>query len=415
MTTNLLSQIRPRVHYARVPKGVGSADICRELVKRFKLSELKCVQDYGMGKFEVTFANDEASRWFSDDPVFAIHDARIKFQYRGVRVKVVCVIGFPADADVRIIAQLLGMYGVVLDVAREESAYLPGVWSGILVVKMEMHKSVPNLHQVRDVIAQFEYEGVAWVCRRCCRTGHHAAKCTVPQCVRCGVFGHDQCAVKCKHCGGDHGPSECKARTNSSAAQPVASSSSQEQESGVVEDREAAPGDAEGSTQLQPEPISERAPGGEKQEAGSELAEALTLSAAAKPSSASPAGAPGTSPADAPAAEEKEEPMSWTDAVRGRKRRARRSPGPSKERLAAASNGGPGSPKDDLPVPKRPTATESDEESTSSTVTGSTMGELNNSSSCPNCGPGNCECSLMSDTMYSSTNEDSLSVEDFRS
>ncbi|KAH8019863.1 hypothetical protein HPB51_022964 [Rhipicephalus microplus] len=330
--------------------------------------------DYGLGKFEVTFTNDEASRWFSDDPVLAIRDARIRFQYRGVRVKVVRVIGFPADADVRIIVQLLAMYGKVLDVAREESAYLPGVWSGVLVVKMEMHKSVPNLHEVRDVIVQFEYEGVARVCRRCYRTGHHAAKCTVPQCVRCGAFGHDQCAVKCKHCGGDHGPSQSKARTNSSAAPPVASSSSQEQVSGVAEDREAAPGDAEGSTQPEPEPISERAPGGEEQEAGSELAEALTLSAAAEPSPASHAGAPGTSPADAPAAEEKEEPMSWTDAVRGKKRRANRSPGPSKERLAAAPSGGPGSPKDDLLVPKRAAATESDEESTSSTVTGSTTG-----------------------------------------
>ncbi|XP_075728660.1 L-sorbose 1-dehydrogenase isoform X2 [Rhipicephalus microplus] len=147
-----------------------------------------------------------------------------------------------------------------------------------------------------------------------------------------------------------------------------------EQVSGVAEDREAAPGDAEGSTQPQPEPISERAPGGEEQEAGSELAEAPTLSAAAEPSPASPAGAPGTSPADAPAAEETQEPMSWTDAVRGKKRRANRSPGPSKERLAAAPSGGPGSPKDDLPVPKRAAATESDEESTSSTVTDGTTG-----------------------------------------
>ncbi|KAL3206656.1 hypothetical protein MRX96_052811 [Rhipicephalus microplus] len=384
MTTNLLSNIRPRVHYARVPKGVGSADICRELVKRFTLSELKCVQDYGLGKFEVTFANDEASRRFSDDPVLAIGDARIRFQYRGVRVKVVRVIGFPADADVRIIVQLLEMFGKVLEVVREESAYLPGVWSGALMVKMEMHKSVPNLHQVRDVVVQFEYEGVARVCLRCYRTGHHAAKCTVPQCVRCGAFGHDQCAVKFKHCGGDHGPSQCKVRTNSSAAPPVASSSSQEQE-------------------------------GKSRRRGRELAEALTLSAAAEPSPASPAGAPGTSPADAPAAEEKQEPMSWSDAVRGKKRRANRSPGPSKERLAAAPSGGPGSPKDDLPVPTRAAATESDEESTSSTVTDGTAGELNNSSSCPNCGPGNCECSLMSNTVYSSTNEDSLSEGDSRS
>lgn len=415
MTTSLLSQIRPRVHYARVPKGVGSADICKELVKRFTPSELTCVQDYGLGKFEVTFANDEANRRFLDDPVLAIRDARIRFQYRGVRVKVVRIIGFPADADKRIIVQLLERFGKVLEVAREESPYLPGVSTGVLMIKMEMHKSVPNLLEVRDVIVQFEYEGVARVCRRCYKTGHHAAKCTVPQCVRCGAFGHDQCAVKCKHCGGDHGPSQCKARTNSSAAPPVASSSSQEQVSGVAEDREAAPGDAEGSTQPQPEPISERAPGGEEQEAGSELAEAPTLSAAAEPSPASPAGAPGTSPADAPAAEETQEPMSWTDAVRGKKRRANRSPGPSKERLAAAPSGGPGSPKDDLPVPKRAAATESDEESTSSTVTDGTTGELNNSSSCPNCGPGNCECSLMSNTVYSSTNEDSLSEGDSRS
>ncbi|KAL3254617.1 hypothetical protein MRX96_054146 [Rhipicephalus microplus] len=250
---------------------------------------------------------------------------------------------------------------------------------------MEMHKSVPNLHQVRDVIVLFEYEGVARVCRRCCRTGHHAAKCTVPQCVRCGVFGHDQCAVKCKHCGGDHGPSECKAQTNSSAAPPVASPSSQEQVSGVAEDREAAPGDAEGSTQPQPERINERAPGGEEQEAGWELAEALTLSAAAEPSPASPAGAPGTSPADAPAAEEKEKPMSWTDAVRGKKRRARRSPGPSKRgwrRLRAAA-----------PAALRTTSRfRSDPQRQS-----------------------NCECSLMSDTLYSSTNEDSLSEGDSRS
>ncbi|KAL3205892.1 hypothetical protein MRX96_040573 [Rhipicephalus microplus] len=145
-----------------------------------------------------------------------------------------------------------------------------------------------------------------------------------------------------------------------------------------------------------------------------ELLRPPTLPAAAEPSPASPAGASGTRPADAPAAEHKEKPMSWSDADRGKKRRARRSPGPSKERLAAAPSGGPGSPKDDLPVLKRPAARESDEKSTSSTVTGSTAGELSNSSSCPNCGPDNSEFSVMSHTRYSSTNKDSLSEGDAR-
>ncbi|KAL3185230.1 hypothetical protein MRX96_031102 [Rhipicephalus microplus] len=92
MAASLLSQIRPRVHYARAPKGVGSADICKELFKRFKLIELKCVQDYGLGKFEVTFATDEASRRFSHYSVPVFRDARIRFQYRGVQVKVVRVL-----------------------------------------------------------------------------------------------------------------------------------------------------------------------------------------------------------------------------------------------------------------------------------------------------------------------------------
>ncbi|KAL3202404.1 hypothetical protein MRX96_042515 [Rhipicephalus microplus] len=98
------------------------------------LSELKCVQDYGLGKFEETFATNEASRRFSDDLVLVFCVASIRFQYRDVRVKVVCVLGFPADAEVCIIAQLLGKYGVVLGVSREKWSYLPGVLNGNLVV-----------------------------------------------------------------------------------------------------------------------------------------------------------------------------------------------------------------------------------------------------------------------------------------
>ncbi|KAH8032670.1 hypothetical protein HPB51_000353 [Rhipicephalus microplus] len=142
---------------------------------------------------------------------------------------------------------------------------------------------------------------------------------------------------------------------------PVASSPSQKPVSGVTDDRQAAPRDAEGSTKPQPEPMSERAPGREQQEAGSKSAEAGTLptvEATAEPSSASSAGAPGTSPADAHAAEDEDDnTMNWSQVVQCKKRRAPLSPGPSKERLAVASRGGPGSSKDDLPVPKRPAAT----------------------------------------------------------
>ncbi|KAL3223052.1 hypothetical protein MRX96_027818 [Rhipicephalus microplus] len=86
-----------------------------------------------------------------------------------------------------------------------------------------------------------------------------------------------------------------------------------------------------------------------------------TLPAGTEPSSASPAGKPGTSPADAPAAKnEDDDTMNWSQVVPCKKRHAPLSPGPFKERLAVVSRGGPGSSKDDLPVPKRPAATTSD-------------------------------------------------------
>lgn len=275
MAASLSGRVRPRVFFGRVPKGVGTADICKEIVKRFTLSELKCVQDFGLGRFEVTFATEEACRRFLDDPVLVFRDAKIRFDYRGVRVKRVRVLGFPADGDDRVLQQLLGTFGKVLELTHEHVPGFEGVLNGVRVVRLEMATAVPNLIQLRDLIIQCEYEGVVRICRRCHRTGHHAVKCTVPQCVRCGEYGHDQCARKCKHCGGDHDSSACKAR--SSAAPPVASSSSQEQVSGVVDDREVAPKDAGGPTLPQQEPSGEGAPGGDEREAGSKSAEALSL------------------------------------------------------------------------------------------------------------------------------------------
>ncbi|KAL3191964.1 hypothetical protein MRX96_059466 [Rhipicephalus microplus] len=197
------------------------------------------------------------------------------FSTSQAHLKLVHVLGFPADGDEGVIRQLLNNYKKVLDVTREEIVGFPGVLNGVFAVRLEMHKIVPNLMMLRDIMIQLVYESVIRICRRCCQTGHHAGQ---------------------VHC----------------SAKPV---------SGVTDDRQAAPRDAEGSTKPQPEPMSERAPGREQQEAGSKSAEAGTLptvEATAEPSSASSAGAPGTSPADAHAAEDEDDnTMNWSQDLCG--------------------------------------------------------------------------------------------------
>ncbi|KAH7935215.1 hypothetical protein HPB52_004803 [Rhipicephalus sanguineus] len=68
-------QLRPLTFYGRVPKGTTNVDICKELVKRFSPSELKCVQDFGAGRFEVTFATMAAVERFLDQCFFPGHHA----------------------------------------------------------------------------------------------------------------------------------------------------------------------------------------------------------------------------------------------------------------------------------------------------------------------------------------------------
>ncbi|KAH7939895.1 hypothetical protein HPB52_018877 [Rhipicephalus sanguineus] len=348
-------QLRPLTFYGRVPKGTTNVDICKELVKRFSPNELKCVQDFGAGRFEVTFATMAAVERFLDQSVVKVRNAEVKFEYRGVRVKTVRVLGYPADASDSALLNGLAAYGKVLGMDYEHVPEFKTVLTGNRRVRVEMARPVPNLLPVGSRIVQCEYDGVVRLCRRCFFPGHHAADCKVPQCERCAEFGHARCEAVCKRCGDDHALSACKVT------------------SGAAEGQEAPSKGPEGSPLPETEPVRAEAPGGGEQ---------------------------GTRP----------------ELVRGKRRRARSSDS-SDERPAEAACGGPGGSEEGLPGVKRTAAADSDSESTQSTVKDSTEGETSLfSSSCPYCGLGTCDgdCSPLSDRVYSSTHEDSSSDEEIR-
>ncbi|KAH8019954.1 hypothetical protein HPB51_023619 [Rhipicephalus microplus] len=179
--------------------------------------------------------------------LLVLRDVKIRFEYLGVWVKRVRVLGFRADGNDMALQQGLGNYRKVLELRFEHVPDFEGVLNSIRVVCLQIATTVFNLIQLSNIVIQ-----------------------------------------------------SCKAQTRSSAAPPVASSCSHWQVSGVADGQEAAPKDAEGYTLPQPEPIGEGALGGEKREAGLELTELPTFPAA------SSAGAPVTNLADAPAVEEED-------------------------------------------------------------------------------------------------------------
>ncbi|XP_037502557.1 uncharacterized protein LOC119376977 [Rhipicephalus sanguineus] len=248
---------------------------------------------------------------FLDQSVVKVRNAEVKFEYRGVRVKTVRVLGYPADASDSALLNGLAAYGKVLGMDYEHVPEFKTVLTGNRRVRVEMARPVPNLLPVGSRIVQCEYDGVVRLCRRCFFPGHHAADCKVPQCERCAEFGHARCEAVCKRCGDDHALSACKVT------------------SGAAEGQEAPSKGPEGSPLPETEPVRAEAPGGR---AGRED-QGETMDA---------------------------EP--WR-LVRGKRRRARSSDS-SDERPAAAC-GGPGDLEEGLPGVKRTAAADSDSESTS--------------------------------------------------
>lgn len=161
------SRLRPLTFFGRVPKGATNVDICKALVQRFSQSELKSVQDFGAGRFEVTFRTKAAVDRFSADPALKVRDVVVSFEYRGVRAKMVRVFGYPSDLPDQALSSELAVFGKVLGISEECVPGFSSVGTGNRRIRMEMLRPVPNLLRVGDRVIQCEYEGVARLCRRC--------------------------------------------------------------------------------------------------------------------------------------------------------------------------------------------------------------------------------------------------------
>ncbi|KAH7959996.1 hypothetical protein HPB49_016062 [Dermacentor silvarum] len=385
------SRLRPFTFFGRVPKGATNVDVCKALVQRVSLSELKSVQDFGAGRFEV-------------------RDVTIQFEYRGVRTKVVRVFGYPSDLPDQALSEGLQVFGKVLGISEECVPGFPSVGTGNRRIRMEMARPVPNLLRVGDRVIQCEYEGVARLCRRCNLEGHHAVACETPKCVRCEQFGHESCDAACVRCGGDHAVSSCPVRTYSSVAsgsEPQPSASEPATTSVLGSTTVATEnGDSQGS-------LSEGDSAGV--DADSAAADALSsLSAAATSGGgsgeevvAAPVVAPNVSSGARRGGRtlctSTEAPFIEVSRKKRKKNRSKRSGSAAREaasRRSSSDSEGSGSHSSEpgLPTPKRTAVVPSGSESEMEDSSGN-----EEDTPCEHCKGFDCDCSIVSDKSYEST------------
>ncbi|KAH7981386.1 hypothetical protein HPB49_023566 [Dermacentor silvarum] len=372
-----LSRLRPLTFFGRVPKGATNVDICKALVQRFWQSELKSVQDFDAGRFEVTFRTKAAVDRFSADP-----------------------------------ALKLEVFGKVLGISEECVPGFASVGTGNRRIWMVMARPVPNIPRVGDRVAQCEYEGVARLCRSCNLEGHHAVASEMPKCARCEQFGHESCEAACVRCGGDHADSSCPVRTYSSVT------SSSEQQPSAPGQEEALPTVATDNGNSQGSLSEGDTAGGDVDSSASEAPTSLSTAATSgggsgeEVAAAVPAAAAGLSGEPEPLASTSTE-AAFIEVPRKKRKKKRSKHSGSAARKAAAQRtssdsegGGSHGSEHGLHKSKRTAVLASDAESE---MDDSSEGEEN--SPCKFCKGFDCDCSVMSGNSYGSTAAGSPVVE----
>ncbi|KAH7971848.1 hypothetical protein HPB52_003471 [Rhipicephalus sanguineus] len=401
------SRVRPLTFFGKVPKGTTNVELVKALVERFSENDLKSVQDFGAGNFEVTFRSKGAvDRFLADSATLKVKEHDIHFEYRGLRTVSVGIFEYPADASDQVLARELKVYGNVLSITVDNVPGFKSVSTGNRRARMEMHEGVPNILDVEGHTIRCEYDGVVRLCRKCRLAGHEKAKCVTPRCERCEQWGHPNCNAPCKRCGGDHIPrlskqrlySEAISRSSAPQVQPPSTDSARVEDAQTTQgsDKEAeqgkeqvAPGaaDVHESEGRESEPV-EASPAASQKPAPS--AEAVLPASSAVEMRQEKEGGESESAEALPPTSEEATPRDATPRTGGA------------ETLPSAASETDSS-EGDSPEYKRHAVITVVSDDSSSTIISDSGTEQRTHGPCPVCGQVGCDCSQLSDKSYSST------------
>lgn len=194
-------------------------EIVRGLLKRVSRDEVKTLQHFGFGRYELNLHSEDAIKRLYENPVVEVSGKEYQLRYMGATTTEVSVFYFPSDEPLENLKERMSQYGQVttLRPGRYRAKEIDTWETGVIHLKMEIQKEIPNFVQYKNKVLQCEYQGVRRVCRKCCLEGHLSSQCKTPKCKRCGAFGHELCDRPCSRCGQDHPLSQCKKKTFAAA------------------------------------------------------------------------------------------------------------------------------------------------------------------------------------------------------
>lgn len=177
------------------------------------LPQVYMVRHFGGARFQgIVYTSAAMEKLFSHGDL-SICGQKATVESLSPRVTRVACMHLPGYVPDDYLVRALTPHGKVVKLERPTTIDRPTVCNGLRVAWVEMlpDKPVPNFLRIQEHRVTCDYPGLVRVCSRCKQPGHLRNACEVPYCPRCSKHGHsaDDCATRCRRCGGEHATSDC--------------------------------------------------------------------------------------------------------------------------------------------------------------------------------------------------------------